>query len=71
MKPDTGVRQNIHRRIMHQVQFRFGVCLHPINDQIVPPGLITDMAAKRHKIHKNKISGLVKSMCYNEQKLKF
>jgi hypothetical protein len=29
------------------------------------------MAAKRHKKHKNKISGLVISMAYNEQKLKF
>jgi hypothetical protein len=26
------------------------------------------MAAKRHKKHKNKISGLVISKCYNEQK---
>jgi hypothetical protein len=66
MKPDAGVLQNIHGRIMHQVQFRFGVCLHPINDQIVPPGLITDMAAKRHKKHKNKILGLVNSTFYNE-----
>jgi hypothetical protein len=30
-----------------------------------------DMAAKRRKKHKNKISGLVNSMCYNEQKSKF
>ena len=30
--------------------------------------LTIDMAAKRRK---NKISGLVISMCYNEQKLKF
>ena len=30
-----------------------------------------DIAAKRRKKHKNKISGLVNSMCYNEQKLKF
>jgi len=30
-----------------------------------------DMAAKRRKKHKNKISGLVISMCYNEQKAKF
>jgi hypothetical protein len=30
-----------------------------------------DMAAKRRKKHKNKISGLVISMCYNEQKSKF
>jgi hypothetical protein len=29
------------------------------------------MAAKRHKKHKNKISGLVISMAYNEQKPKF
>jgi hypothetical protein len=29
------------------------------------------MAAKRHKKHKNKISGLVISMCYNEPKSKF
>jgi hypothetical protein len=28
------------------------------------------MAAKRHKKHKNKISGLVISMSYNEQKSK-
>jgi len=28
-----------------------------------------DMAAKRHKKHKNKISGLVISICYNEQKI--
>jgi len=27
------------------------------------------MAAKRHKKHKNKISGLVISICYNEQKI--
>jgi len=30
-----------------------------------------DMAAKRRKKHKNKISRLVISMCYNEQKSKF
>jgi hypothetical protein len=30
-----------------------------------------DMAAKRHKKHKNKISGLVNSACYNEQKSTF
>jgi hypothetical protein len=30
-----------------------------------------NMAAKRRKKHKNKISGLVISMCYNEQKSKF
>jgi len=30
-----------------------------------------DMAAKRHKKHKNKISWIVISMCYNEQKSKF
>jgi hypothetical protein len=30
-----------------------------------------DMAAKRRKKHKNKISGFVISMCYNEQKSKF
>jgi hypothetical protein len=30
-----------------------------------------DIAAKRHKMHKSQISGLVNSMCYNEQKLKF
>jgi len=30
-----------------------------------------DMAAKRRKKHKNKISELVISMCYNEQKSKF
>jgi hypothetical protein len=30
-----------------------------------------DMAAKRRKKYKNKISGLVNSMCYNEQKSKF
>ena len=30
-----------------------------------------DMAAKRRKKHKNKISRLVISMCYNEQKPKF
>jgi hypothetical protein len=29
------------------------------------------MAAKRRKKHKNKISGLVISMCYNKQKAKF
>jgi hypothetical protein len=29
------------------------------------------MAAKRRKKHKNKISGFVISMCYNEQKSKF
>jgi hypothetical protein len=29
------------------------------------------MAAKRHKKHKNKISGFVISMGYNEQKSKF
>ena len=29
------------------------------------------MAAKRHKNRKNKITGLVNSMCYNEQKSKF
>jgi hypothetical protein len=33
--------------------------------------VIFDMAAKRRKNHKNKISGLVTSMCYNEQKSKF
>jgi hypothetical protein len=27
-----------------------------------------DIAAKRRKKHKNQISGLVNSMCYNEQK---
>jgi hypothetical protein len=30
-----------------------------------------DMAAKRRKKHKSKISELVISMCYNEQKSKF
>jgi len=30
-----------------------------------------DIAAKRRKMQKNKISGLVNSMCYNEQKSKF
>jgi hypothetical protein len=30
-----------------------------------------NIASKRHKKHKNKISGHVNSMCYNEQKLKF
>jgi hypothetical protein len=30
-----------------------------------------DMAAKRRKKHKNKISGLVISICYDEQKSKF
>ena len=30
-----------------------------------------DIAAKRRKKHKNQISGLVNSMCYNEQKSKF
>jgi hypothetical protein len=30
-----------------------------------------DMAAKRRKKHKIKISGLAISMCYNEQKSKF
>jgi hypothetical protein len=30
-----------------------------------------DMAAKRRKKHQNKISGLVISMCCNEQKSKF
>ena len=30
-----------------------------------------DMAAKRRKKHKNKISGIVISVCYNEQKSKF
>ena len=30
-----------------------------------------DMATKRRKKHKNKIAGLVISMCYNEQKSKF
>jgi hypothetical protein len=29
------------------------------------------MATKRHKKHKNQISGLVISMCHNEQKSKF
>jgi hypothetical protein len=29
---------------------------------------IFDIAAKRHKKHKNPISGLVNSMCYNIQK---
>jgi hypothetical protein len=29
-----------------------------------------DIAAKRHKKHKNKISGFVNSKCYNEQKSK-
>jgi hypothetical protein len=33
--------------------------------------LNVDMAAKRRKKHKNKISELVISMCYNEKKLKF
>ena len=30
-----------------------------------------DIAAKRRKKHKNKISGLVNSICYNQQKSKF
>ncbi len=30
-----------------------------------------DIATKRRKMHKNQISGLVNSMCYNEQKSKF
>jgi len=30
-----------------------------------------DLAAKRRKKHKNKFSGLVNSLRYNEQKLKF
>jgi hypothetical protein len=34
-------------------------------------GIKYDMAAKRRKKHKNKISGLVISMCYDEQKSKF
>jgi hypothetical protein len=34
------------------------------NDTLTP---YLDMAAKRRKKHKNKISGLVISMCYNEQ----
>ena len=29
------------------------------------------MAAKRHKNHKNKITGQINSMCYNEQKSRF
>jgi len=31
----------------------------------------SDIAAKRREKHKNPISELVNSMCYNEQKLKF
>jgi hypothetical protein len=31
-------------------------------------GVSVDMAAKRRKKRKTKISGLVISMCYNEQK---
>ena len=30
-----------------------------------------DLAAKKRKKHKNKFSGFVISMCYNEQKSKF
>jgi hypothetical protein len=30
-----------------------------------------DIAAKRHKKHKNQISWFVNSICYNEQKSKF
>ena len=30
-----------------------------------------DIAAKRHKNHKNQISGFVNSICYNKQKSKF
>ena len=30
-----------------------------------------DIAAKRRKKHKNKISGFVNSVCYNEQKSEF
>ena len=33
--------------------------------------LIFDIAAKRRKKHKKQISGLVNSMCYNEQNSKF
>ena len=29
------------------------------------------MAAKRRKMHKNKISGLIVTVCYNEQNSKF
>jgi hypothetical protein len=32
---------------------------------------IFDIAAKRRKMHKNQISGIVNSMCYNAQKSKF
>jgi hypothetical protein len=30
-----------------------------------------DIAAKRRKKHKNKMTGLLNSMCYHEQKSKF
>jgi len=30
-----------------------------------------DIAAKRHRTHKNQISGLVNSVCYNEQTSRF
>jgi len=36
------------------------------HETINSPEMKIDMAAKRHKKHKNKISGLVISMAYNE-----
>jgi len=46
-------------------------CGSLISKSIKHSAINIDMAAKRHKKHKNKILGLVISMCYNEQKSKF
>jgi len=43
---------------------KFGIC------RIENRGIL-DMAAKRRKKHKNKISGRVNSVCYIEQKSEF
>jgi len=49
----------------------FGHLLSPFRIPLIFRKSNFDMAAKRHKKHKNKISGFVISMGYNEQKSKF
>ena len=51
------------------MQFYRGFCeaIKQISFKFEPINL--DMAAKRRKKHKNKISGRVNSMCYYEQKI--
>jgi hypothetical protein len=57
--------------LCHVVYATLGLTLATADASSIFIAINNDMAAKRRKMHKNKISGLVISKCYNEQKSKF